>query len=65
MFIANWIHHAPIVFRAGSSFIHQRNVSACSRLTFLMAGFDTTFVIIVEDITDKMVKEQLDFVYGV
>jgi len=30
-----------------------------------MAGFDTTFVIIVEDITNKMVKEQLDFVYGV
>lgn len=65
MFIANWIQHAPVVFRAISSFIHQRNIFACSGLTFLMAGFDTTFVIMVEDVTDKMVKEQLDFVYGV
>ena len=30
-----------------------------------MAGFDTTFVIMVEDVTDNMVKEQLDLVYGV
>jgi hypothetical protein len=30
-----------------------------------MAGIDTTFVIVVEVITDKMVKGQLDFVYGV
>ena len=65
MFIANWIQHAPVVFRAVSSFIHQRNIFACSELIFLMAGFDITFVIMVEDITDKMVKEQLDFVYGV
>lgn len=29
-----------------------------------MAGFDTTFVIMVEDIAYKMVKEQLHLVYG-
>jgi hypothetical protein len=30
-----------------------------------MAGFDTTFVNMVESIGDRMVKEILDFVYGV
>jgi hypothetical protein len=65
MFIASWMQHVPVVFRAVSSFIHQTNIFAFSRLTFLMAGFDTTFVIMVEDITDKMVKELLDFLYGV
>jgi len=30
-----------------------------------MVGFDTTFVIMVEDIAYKMAKEQLHLVYGV
>jgi hypothetical protein len=37
----------------------------CFRPMILMAVFDTTFANMVEDVTDKLVKEQLDFVYDV